>query len=152
MSSEKRKRKDQSYLGFELIEVDDYYLLSNTEKLLETVKEDWFKSLMDELRKVIGNYYPEFIIYLAYVNHKKDGTILGYVNVRKEDNGDEEHSDVDLNKAMMDICLKYDPKDTLFVTIQRKRKSFNRLKKGSVREHFKEDLLKLWTRLKIKIK
>lgn len=144
MSSEKRKSTDENYLGFELIEVDDYYLLSNTEKLLETVKEDWFKSLMDELRELIKKHYPDFIIYLAYVNHEKDGTVLGYVNVREEDNKtNEDHSDVSLNKEMYELSNKYNQRKTLFVTIQRNRRSFIKLKKGSIREHFKEALLKL---------
>ena len=144
MSSEKRNSKDQSYLGFELIEMEDYYLLSNTEKLLETVKKDWFKSLMDEIRELVGKHYPDFVIYLAYVDHGDDSTILGYVNVREEDNKtDDEYSDVVLNKEMLEICKKYKENKTLFVTIPRKRKSFIKLKKGSIREHFKEALLKL---------
>lgn len=143
MFIKEEKNDDLEFLGVKLIKVEDYFLLSNTKKLMRTVRKNWFKSLMDELREVIGNHYCEFQIYVTYVDLGKDSTIVGYVYVIEGTNKTEEESpDVTLNSAMLKICEKYEQMRLLFVTIERKREDFEKLKKGSAKEHFMQAIEK----------
>lgn len=131
----KDKYANCEYLGFSLEKNGNNYLMVKKDKLMSIVEEDWFNEYMEEIEELVLSYYSDFQIYLTYINNPK--TILGYVYVKRiENRTGEDVSDVELNKDMLDLGKRYPQLDKLFVTMLESEESFEKLKKGDLKEHF----------------
>ena len=134
----KNEPPEKSKYGFELIEVNECYLLVNNQRIISIAEEEWFKKFLEKLSKVILNYYSDFQIYLAYLNIREGReTILGYVYVKSAENkSGDKISDVNLNKAMTELTDQCQEIELVFITIQTKERRFKKLKKGDLNAHF----------------